>query len=206
MAKSIFNTEFQQKSLTSKIVVCLERISEAFKSLLWEYAKTIGLSPIQIQMLIFISYHKNELCKVSYLANEFNVTKPTISDAVKVLEKKGFIKKGHSETDSRSYTILLTVKGNNIVSKTDGFAGPISNEIEKINSAELEILFKSLNKVIFNLNRTGILNVQRTCFACRFYEKTEKQHFCILLNKELVNKELRIDCPEFEESPAGNNV
>ena len=93
MKKSVFNTEFQQKSITSKIVVGLERISEVFKVLLWEHAKVIGLSPIQIQILIFIAYHKQELCNVSHLAKEFNVTKPTVSDAIKVLDRKKFIVK-----------------------------------------------------------------------------------------------------------------
>ena len=103
MEESVFNTEFQQKDITSKIVVSLERISEAFKSLLWTYAKTIGLSPIQIQLLIFIAYHKKNLCNISYLANEFNITKPTVSDAVKVLHTKKLIKKTYASKDSRRY-------------------------------------------------------------------------------------------------------
>ncbi|MEZ5024711.1 MAG: hypothetical protein R2728_15915 [Chitinophagales bacterium] len=64
MEKSVFNTDYQQTSLTSKIVVGLERISGAFRYLLWEYAKTIELSPIQIQIIIFLAYHKREFCNV----------------------------------------------------------------------------------------------------------------------------------------------
>ena len=91
MEGSIFNTKFQQNSITSKIVVGLERISEAFKGILWEHAKVIGLSPTQIQILIFIAYHKTKLCNVSHLAKEFNITKPTVSDAVRVLNNKKYI-------------------------------------------------------------------------------------------------------------------
>ena len=105
MEKSIFNPEQQQHDISSKIVVGLERISEVFKVLLWEKAKKVGLSPIQIQLLLFIAFHKQELCNVSHLAKEFNITKPTVSDAIKILAQKEMILKDFSSTDSRSYTI-----------------------------------------------------------------------------------------------------
>ena len=107
MKKSAFDTESQQQNLTSKVVVGLERISEVFKTLLWDQSKATGLSPIQIQIIVFVAYHKPELCKVSYLAQEFNVTKPTVSDAVRVLLLKGFIEKKDAGGDSRSYIIGL---------------------------------------------------------------------------------------------------
>lgn len=205
MDKSIFNTKTQQENLSHKIVVGLERISEAFRALLWEQAKVLGISPIQIQILIFIAYHKQELCNVSHLAKEFNVTKPTVSDAIKVLEKKKIIKKIPSSTDSRSYSISLSTHGKKIVQKTNSFANPIKKEVEKIEDNDLEVLYNSLSKLIYNLNKVGILNVQRTCYACIFYEKKNEKHFCNFLEKTLKNKEIRIDCPEFEEKLIGSN-
>ena len=199
MKASIFNTEFQQKNITSKIVVGLERISEVFRALLWKHAKTIGLSPIQIQLLIFIAYHKQHLCNVSHLAKEFNVTKPTISDAVRVLHTKEFIQKEYSTTDSRRYTISNTVSGTKIVKETEGFADPIKNGLLKMDSKELETFYTSLTTLIYSLNKNGVLSVQRTCYACKFYQRDEKKHFCNYLNKELRNKEIRLDCLEFEE-------
>ena len=91
MMKSIFNPDQQQKDMSSKIVAGLERISEVFKVLLWNKAKEVGLSPIQIQILLFVAFHKDELCNVSHLAKEFNVTKPIVSDAIKALDKKEMI-------------------------------------------------------------------------------------------------------------------
>ena len=90
MKESTFNPAQQEKDISSKIVAGMERVSEVFKILLWEKAKLVGLSPIQIQILIFIAFHKRELCNVSHLAKEFNVTKPTVSDAVRILDKKEF--------------------------------------------------------------------------------------------------------------------
>ena len=111
MKKSDFNLEQQNHHIESKIIASLERIAQAFRILLWQESVTYALTPIQIQLLIFIHYHQIEKCKVSYLANEFNLSKATISDTIKLLEQKQFIQKIFDQNDSRSYTIKLTKKG-----------------------------------------------------------------------------------------------
>ncbi len=201
MDKSIFNPAFQHQDVSAKIVIGLERISEVFRALLWEHAKTIGLSPIQIQILIFLAYHKQNLCTVSHLAKEFNVTKPTISDAVKVLEKKDLIFKNKTATDSRSYYISLTPKGEKNVSETENFANPIKKELQNFNKDEQESLLKTITTLIYKLNRSGIISVQRTCYACKFYEKGKNSDYCNLIQTDLTSTDIRLDCPEFEEKP-----
>ena len=202
MKKSIFNPKIQESDTASKIVVGLERISEAFKVLLWEKAKVLGLSPIQIQLLILIAYHKQALCTVSHLSKEFNVSKPTISDAIRMLDKKGLINKDYSSSDSRSYAILLSDKGKGIVEETENFAHPIKDQLSHISANQLEDLFSSLSTLIFQLNKAGILSVQRTCFQCSFYQKKQGKDFCNLLKKDLFPTDIRLDCREFEEKPS----
>lgn len=199
MDKSIFNPEQQQKDISSKIVAGLERVSEVFKVLLWEKAKLVGLSPIQIQILIFIAFHKQNLCNVSHLAKEFNVTKPTVSDAIKILDKKGFIIKDYSTEDNRSYSISLSDSGNDLIAQTYDFSNPLKTQVDSFSPVELESLFSTLSQLIYKLNRHGILNVQRTCYGCKFYQKNEDSDYCNLLQTELMNHEIRLDCPEFEK-------
>lgn len=198
MDKSIFNPDHQEKDVTSKIIAGLERVSEAFKVLLWDKAKLLGLSPIQIQILIFIAYHKTEFCNVSHLAKEFNITKPTISDAIRVLDKKGLITKVYSSSDSRSYSIGLSETGTETIGQISDFANPLKMQLNTVGDSELESLFGTLSKLIYQLNTSGILSVQRTCYGCKFYSKESNQDYCNLLNKELLNKDIRLDCPEFE--------
>lgn len=199
MNKSIFNPAHQELSTSSKIVAGLERITEAFKALLWNKAKELGISPIQIQILIFIAYHKSGLCNVSHLAKEFNITKPTVSDAVKVLENKQLIIKDFSSADNRSYSILLSEKGKNFVAQTEDFGEPIKQQIDAMNSSATESMFATLSKLIYKLNQVGILTVQRTCYGCKFHQKIKKTDYCNFLEKELLQTNIRLDCPEFVE-------
>lgn len=198
MKKNIFDPQKQEHDVAGKITAGLERVGQAFKVLLWDRAKEWGLSPIQIQILIFVANHPRELSNVSHLAQEFNVTKPTISDAVRALDKKGLILKDHSSADSRSYTILLSDKGNAIVKETQEFAHPIYDLVQGFEKTEQVEFFRLLSKLIFELNRNGILSVQRTCFGCRFYGKASNGHYCNLLEIPLRESEIRLDCPEYE--------
>lgn len=195
---SIFNLDSQNKNLDNKIVAGLERLSQVFRTLLWEKAKTHGLSPIQIQLLIFIQYHTANKTTISYLAKEFNLTKPTISDAIKSLNQKKLIEKCIDGNDSRSYTIQLTEKGKNVVSETEDFPAPLTGIIAKTTASDKEVLWKNITNLIVQLNQLNIIDVQRTCLNCTHHAMVNNHDFCTLINTQLETKDIRIDCPEFE--------
>ena len=201
MKKSAFNLEHQNSSIESKIVASLERVSQAFRVLLWNESKEFSLSPIQVQVLIFLLHHSDQKRKVSYLAEEFNMTKATISETIKTLEQKQLIKKEYAQHDTRSYIIHLTTKGKDTAEQTSLFAKQIQVPIDKLHSTDKENLLLSLLDIIQHLNKSGIITIQRMCFTCHFYEanKNGTEHFCGLLNTKLANTELRIDCAEHNQ-------
>ena len=186
--------------LPLKVIIGLERIGEVFKTLLWQKAKVHGISPIQIQILLFISKSNPNLANVSYLAKEFNVTKPTISDAVRVLLKKGYVEKDYSLADNRRYNLQLSISGKELIEELLDYHLPISNEIQAINEEELKVCFDTISKLIYQLNQKGIIQVQRICYGCKYYDGDKQDsHFCKLLEKKLLSQEIRLDCLEYEE-------
>ena len=198
MKHSSFNLTKQNQNIESRIVVALERISEAFRVLLWNESKENSLSPIQIQILIFIHFHALEKCKVGYLADEFNMTKATISDSVRVLLAKELVVKETDLIDTRSYSISLTDEGKNIAKKTSFFASSIEQPIEKLTLEQKTLMLNGLLKLIYDLNKSGIITIQRMCFTCSYYNSENGIHYCNLLKKKLAESEIRVDCPEHE--------
>ncbi len=200
MSQSDFDLEHQNQSIESKIVASLERIAQSFRVLLWQESKEFSLSPIQVQVLVFLLYHSEKKRKVSYLADEFNMTKATISDTIKTLEQKKLITKAYESHDTRSYIIHLTKKGKETADKTSLFTKDIRIPIDKLHWDDKENLLMSLLDVIRHLNQSGIITIQRMCMNCSYYHPSEngQQHFCRLLNQQLHVKDLRIDCPEHE--------
>lgn len=197
---SVFNLENQNKDIDSKITVGLEKIASVFRYLVWEDAKDLKLSPIQLQILIFIHYHEVEYNTVSYLSKEFNVTKPTISDAVKSLELKNLIVKNTDISDSRSYTMQLTSLGIEHVLKSENFTLPLHKLIEKIDSSDKKVMWQTLSNLIYQLHQSDIISVQRMCYSCSFYSENSGQSHCNLLNKNLKTEDIRIDCSEYKVS------
>lgn len=195
MKKSAFDLEHQSLNVESKIVASLERISQAFRVLLWNESKEFSLSPIQIQILIFLLNHSPDKRKVSHLANEFNMTKATVSEAIKTLEQKRLIEKHVEPDDTRSFLIHLTEQGESVAKKTSFFSEQIQTPINKLTDAGKENLLSSLLEIIYHLNQNGVITIQRMCLTCQYYESANG-HFCKLLDKKLADVELRIDCPE----------
>lgn len=200
MNLSDFDINHQNLNIDSRIVAALERISQAFRVLLWQESKEFSLSPIQVQVLIFLLHHSREKRKVSYLSGEFNMTKATISDTIKTLEQKKLIHKEYEKADTRSYIIHLTKKGKDIAGKTSLFTGTIRTPINSLHTDDKINLLLSLLDIINHLNQSGVITIQRMCFSCVHYQSSGKgqQHFCKLLNKNLQATDLRIDCPEHE--------
>lgn len=200
MENSDFNLSHQNKNTESKIVAALERIAQAFRVLLWQESKEFSLSPIQVQVLIFLLYHSREKRKISYLAEEFNMTKATISDTVKTLETKKLITKEYEPNDTRSYIIHLTDKGKDIADKTSFFTKEIHTPIDSLHPDEKNNLLLSLFSIIQHLNKSQVITIQRMCMTCTYYESSEngQKHFCKLLNQALHTSDLQIDCPEHE--------
>lgn len=196
--KSAFDLKRQNRKVESKIVVALERISEAFRVLLWNESKENTLSPIQIQILIFLNFHKEAQCRVSYLAQEFNMTKATISDSVRLLLHKGLIQKFDDPVDTRSYVIGLTDDGKQKAEKCANFAFAIEKPLDSLTDEQKETILTGLLKLIYELNKAGIITIQRMCFTCLHYQNTNGQHHCKLLQSELATTDIRVDCPEHE--------
>lgn len=200
MSKSDFDLIHQNQNTESKIVASLERIAQAFRVLLWQESKMYSLSPIQVQILIFLFFHSSKRRKVSYLAEEFNMTKATISDTIKTLEQKELITKQYESHDTRSYVINLTDKGKEIADKTAFFTNEIRMPIDELSSADKDNLLLSLLHIIKHLNKVGVITVQRMCMSCLHYQSSDegRKHFCKLLNQDLHVTDLRVDCPEYE--------
>jgi DNA-binding MarR family transcriptional regulator len=197
MAKSVFDNNYQNENTGGRIVAALERVSQAFRVLLWNEGKEFSLSPIQIQVLVFLLHHEAGKGKVGLLADEFNMTKATISDTVKSLEEKKLIRKAADSADSRSYSIHLSAKGKKVAEKASLFASELLKPVGLMNENEQSDLLLSLLQIIRHLNKAGIITVQRMCFSCSHYSVDKNgHHFCSLLNTQLETSGLRIDCPE----------
>ena len=197
-AFSIFDIHQNQTDIASKIVVALERVSEVFRVLLWEKAKQYQLSPLQIQLLIFIKFHDIQFSKVTYLAQEFNMTKATISDAIRILIEKSLLRKERVENDRRSFCYHLTPAGEQLTKDLATFAQPLRKMLMGWTKEQQVALYDPLFRLIGQAQKSGLIHLQRMCFHCKHYQNQDQKHFCRFLQIELSTADLRIDCEDFQ--------
>ena len=193
---SSFDPKLQILHTESKIIVALERISEAFRVLLWQESKESALSPIQLQMLIFLIFHEKEKCKISYLAREFNMTKATVSDSVRMLLEKKLVEKIPDPSDARSFALQLTQEGEKRAQKATGFAGAVEQPLRALSRDTKSLLLDSLLHIIQHLVKADVINVQRMCYNCAHFDRVAGEKYCQLLGSSLESDNIRIDCPE----------
>lgn len=201
MMRSDFDLKQQNNNIGSKIVAAFERVAQAFRVLLWQESLEYALTPIQVQVLIFLLYHDSEKRKITYLAGEFNMTKATISDAIKTLLQKKLVTKDYEPHDTRSFIINLTKEGKEIARKTSLFTKKLLEPIENLHNDDQENLLLSLMDIIRHLNKADVITIQRMCNTCIHYQppnSNKKKPFCNLLNQELQETDHRIDCPDYE--------
>ncbi|HEY9260335.1 MarR family winged helix-turn-helix transcriptional regulator [Chitinophaga sp.] len=194
---STFSPAQQAENTSSKVVASLERLSEAFRVLLWQEATQYGLSPIQIQVLTFLLHYPEEKRTVTNLASYFNMTKATISDAVKSLEQKQYLTRKASATDTRSHTLHLVKEGRAVAKKVEQFANPLQDTVDQLSAKEQSGLLEQLMQLIYQLNQQEVISTQPMCFNCQSYTE-KKGHYCNKLKIALNNGGLRVDCQVFE--------
>jgi DNA-binding MarR family transcriptional regulator len=186
--------------IDGKIVDALARVSQAFRVLLRNEGKLNELSPIQIQILIFLLFQSGQRSKVTALARQFDLTKATISDSIKSLTQKCLVEKCVDSTDIRSYMIVLTGRGRELALKSAGFASAVEKPLDILSPIQKEIMFTGLLQLIRQLHQAGIISIQKMCLTCCHYDQTGSGHYCKLLKSGLANTELKLDCADHQPS------
>jgi len=200
---SLFDVEKQHQDVDSKITAALERLAQAFRVLLWEQNKNHNLSPIQIQLLVYLLFHASDKSTLGQLAREFTLTPATVSEAITSLEKKALVRREWSEADRRVASVLLTAEGRKTARKLSTWANVIQENIAEFDPAEKVVVMKFLMQLIESLQQAGVITIARMCITCKFFQPhahpyAAAPHHCKLLGKPLAETELRLDCPEHE--------
>lgn len=195
--ESPFDPDYQNTRSEARVTVALERISEAFRVMLWQQGRQTGLSPVQLQVLVFILHHPSAQTTVTYIAAEFNMTGATVSDSVRVLVAKNLLERKPSSTDARSHLLALTNQGREIAQRAAHFANALTESVLQLSDETVATLQSGLVELIGHLHSKGVVSVQRMCFNCRFHGSGGTTgHYCHLLERQLALSDLRIDCPE----------
>ncbi|MCX7974505.1 MAG: MarR family winged helix-turn-helix transcriptional regulator [Candidatus Aminicenantes bacterium] len=186
-------------NIDKKIFQAFEKLFAVYRAQLWEIAQKYRLSPIMIQFLNYLKHHQNKGNTISYLSAEFLLTKSTISEAISLLKKRGYIIKEPANLDGRIKYLKLTKRGEEIVAKLQEYEKWFGQVLKKFPEKNKEAIFVFLVELLRLLKLKRNIEVLRSCLFCinfefNKYPGEKKAHYCRLLNLRLGEKDVQIDC------------
>ena len=195
------------RDLDTKLVAALERVGQALRGELRERAMDEGLSPTQAQIVLSLAAERPTRRRVGALAAALDVRQPTISDAVAALERKGLLERRPDAGDARAATLALTAQGRAVSDQLGAWDERARAELGRLPRQARQASLTLLLDLIAALQAAGVVGVARTCPTCRFFRfqarpGAARPHRCALLDMPLGPSDLRLDCPEHEQSAA----
>lgn len=110
--------------------------------------KMVKLTRGEIYLLEAVDKGKDNGMSISEIANELNITCPSVSVAINKLEKKGYVKKRGYEKDGRSIRVYFTKEGAKINAYHKYYRRRMVRKIsDDLTDEEKQFLLKTINKL-----------------------------------------------------------
>jgi DNA-binding MarR family transcriptional regulator len=188
----------------AKLAAALERVGQALRVQMWDTAKQHRLSPTQLHVMLRLATDPPARRRIGVLADELDVTHPTVSDAVAVLRRKGLVDR---DPASRKAPLSLSARGRAVADRLVDWDERTRQQLAHLPIAEKDATLRLLLDLIAGLQRSGAITVARMCVTCRFFRRdahpnSARPHHCALVDAPMAGTDLRIDCAEHEPRAA----
>ena len=188
------------KKYDEKIVSLLDKVFQIIRHIQWESNVKTGISPLMAQIMNFIKESPEDKRTPAKVAEELGVKRSTITDSLKVLIKKVYVKEMVNEEDKRYKILYLTEKGKKFLKDINlNYKKILENSVKSMKEKDKKIFFSLLIKFIADLNKRGILPIAKICLNCENFEGnkfkgTKKPHYCKILKKRMSDFDLNVNC------------
>jgi len=177
----------------------LERISSLLRSETRGLLLHHGLQPVQFEALHYLSicnrYSDTPMGVTEYLGQ----TKGSVSQTLKVLEKKGLIKKVDDISDKRVTHLTVTKAGSRLINII--LPSPLlSTASEQLTNKDPASINLSLNRLLKSIQQANDFKTFGQCVTCQHNIKhSEHQYICGLTKETLSDEDIQLICKEHLE-------
>lgn len=196
---------FQEESdaLNRKVGLGLSKIGQAIRSQAWKGAGSQGLTPTQGQVLAVLAGIQADQpgLRLAAVAEALGITRPTASEAVGTLVRKGLVAKRSDPKDSRAVALQLTAEGRRQAAEASLWPDFLLAAVDDLEVAEQQVFYRALMKMIRNLQQRGQIPVSQMCVTCRYFrpgvhDDPLRPHHCAFVDAAFGEQELRLDCSD----------
>ncbi|WP_240479908.1 MarR family winged helix-turn-helix transcriptional regulator [Paenibacillus fonticola] len=160
----------------------------------------MGLSPVQIQALLFAAYTRSDVATVGNFAGAIGTTHVTAVKIINGLVRKGLVSKAQKPEDRRVTLLNLTPEGKVIVSQLNHWGHSLEEALGSIPDEALADFEIGLSAIISAMQQRGQLVVAEPCLGCMHFQPNTGEavtpHFCGLIQQYLTHEASLQECPE----------
>lgn len=184
---------------SNTIYNCLERLSELLRVDSRQVIAEHGLQPVQLEVLHYLSicnrFSDTPMAVTDYLGQ----TKGTVSQTLKVLEKKELLSKKTDKNDKRISHLIVSNKGKRLLKNT--IPTPmLSKASSALPERKLKEIESSLKLLLISLQQENDIKTYGVCHSCRYNIKNEDgDYYCKLVKQSLSAEEINLICKEHED-------
>lgn len=178
----------------TKLAAALDQLARARRLHRQGIATARGLSPLQLDILQTLVAGGPAPGAVVPLARELGVSQPTMSDAVKALERKALVARS-TQAGGRPRGLLTVTEAG---AAAAAFEDPVVAIARDLPDHLREDLLCATLAIIAGLLELGVITVARNCLTCTFHRHDAAGHHCQLLEIDLAPADLRVTCPDHE--------
>lgn len=200
---SAFNPLHRDQFLPARITAALYRISQAVNRMLRVRGEAAGLSPAQIQALLFLQYARPGVRTIGGLAERLSITYATASGVADALERKRLVRRKPLAEDKRTVTLSLTDAGNRKSAAMENALEEVEAAIASLPEADQQALERAAKAIVRRLQAAGHIKVYEMCWNCQFFRRAAHPddprgpHHCAFVDAPLPEAETYLECPDF---------
>lgn len=175
----------------------IERLCNLVRADVRTICNEYGMRPVQLEALGFLTQCNRYSDTPQAVAEYLGLTKGTVSQTLKVLEKKGLLRKYSDAGDKRLVHLKPTASGRRLVKRAVP-APALMLGIEKLSNSEREVTVESLKVLLHSVQQANDLKTFAPCNTCRFNQKREGGFFCELTQEPLAAQDIVLLCREHQ--------
>lgn len=177
----------------SSVFDLIERMSALIRSEERRRCTELGLQPVHLQVMDYLSRCNRYSDTPAALANYLGMTRGTVSQTILLLEKKGYLKKTADENDKRMVHLSLLAEGDALMNKASpadlySQASAIFNE----NINQENVFINALN-ALQKANKSQSFGL---CKTCKYFTETSVGFVCDLTKEQLSQSDSEKICQE----------
>ncbi len=171
----------------------IERMSALIRSEERRKCTELGLQPVHLQVMDYLSRCNRYSDTPAALANYLGMTRGTVSQTLLLLEKKGYIKKTADVNDKRMVHLSLLAEGEALLTKASPVA--LYSEASAIfnENNNQENLFVNALTALQKANKSQSFGL---CKTCKYFTETSAGFVCGLTKEQLSQSDSAKICQE----------